>query len=112
MIEDDFFEQVNYKGAFGSHNWMEEWSGMTSYVTMLNLEEKDSHVISDEISLLGNYPNPFNPSTEIAFEFGKSYEIVNLKVFNLMGQTVFETSIKNVRAGQPFYYHAPPASRY
>ena len=99
VIEDDFFEQVNYKGAFGSHNWMEEWSGMMSYVTMLNLEEKDSHVISDEISLLGNYPNPFNPSTEIAFELGKSYEIVNLKVFNLMGQTVFETSIKNVRAG-------------
>ena len=98
VIEDDFFEQVNYKGAFGSHNWMEEWSGMMSYVTMLNLEE-DSHVISDEISLLGNYPNPFNPSTEIAFELGKSYEIVCLKVFNLMGQTVFETSIKNVRAG-------------
>ena len=98
VIEDDFFEQVNYKGAFGSHNWMEEWSGMMSYVTMLNLEE-DSHVISDEISLLGNYPNPFNPSTEIAFELGKSYEIVSLKVFNLMGQTVFETSIKNVRAG-------------
>ena len=99
VIEDDFFEQVNYKGAFGSHNWMEEWSGMMSYVTMLNLEEKDSHVISDEISLLGNYPNPFNPSTEIAFELGKSYGIVSLKVFNLMGQTVFETSIKNVRAG-------------
>ena len=99
VIEDDFFEQVNYKGAFGSHNWMEGWSGMMSYVTMLNLEEKDSHVISDEISLLGNYPNPFNPSTEIAFELGKSYEIVSLKVFNLMGQTVFETSIKNVRAG-------------
>ena len=99
VIEDDFFEQVNYKGAFGSHNWMEEWSGMMSYVTMLNLEEKDSHVISDEISLLGNYPNLFNPSTEIAFELGKSYEIVSLKIFNLMGQTVFETSIKNVRAG-------------
>ena len=99
VIEDDFFEQVNYKGAFGSHNWMEGWSGMMSYVTMLNLEEKDSHVISDEISLLGNYPNPFNPSTEIAFELGKSYGIVSLKVFNLMGQTVFETSIKNVRAG-------------
>ena len=99
VIEDDFFEQVNYKGAFGSHNWMEEWSGMMSYVTMLNLEEKDSHVISDEISLLGNYPNPFNPSTEIAFELGKSYGIVSMKVFNLMGQTVFETSIKDVRAG-------------
>ena len=99
VIEDDFFEQVNYKGAFGSHNWMEGWSGMMSYVTMLNLEEKDSHVISDEISLLGNYPNPFNPSTEIAFELGKSYGIVSLKVFNLMGQTVFETSIKDVRAG-------------
>ena len=40
VIEDDFFEQVNYKGAFGSHNWMEGWSGMMSYVTMLNLEEK------------------------------------------------------------------------
>ena len=99
VIEDDFFEQVNYKGAFGSDNWLEGWSGIMESVTMLNTEESDEHIISDQISLLGNYPNPFNPSTEIAFELGKSYEIVNLKVFNLMGQTVFETSIKNVRAG-------------
>ena len=99
VIEDDFFEQVNYKGAFGSHNWMEGWSGIMESVTMLNTEESDEHIISDQISLLGNYPNPFNPSTEIAFELGKSYGIVSLKVFNLMGQTVFETSIKNVRAG-------------
>ena len=99
VIEDDFFEQVSYKGAFGSDNWLEGWSGIMESVTMLNTEESDEHIISDQISLLGNYPNPFNPSTEIAFELGKSYGIVSLKVFNLMGQTVFETSIKNVLAG-------------
>ena len=93
VIEDDFFEQVNYKGAFGSDNWLEGWSGIMESVTMLNTEESDEHIISDQISLLGNYPNPFNPSTEIAFELGKSYGIVGLKVFNLMGQTVFNLVI-------------------
>ncbi len=36
---------------------------------------------------LGNYPNPFNPSTKIAFEMPQSSNI-NLSVFNMLGEKV------------------------
>ncbi|MDZ7723039.1 MAG: T9SS type A sorting domain-containing protein [candidate division KSB1 bacterium] len=29
--QDDFFEQVNYKGAFGSTNWMKGWTALDEY---------------------------------------------------------------------------------
>jgi len=29
--ENDFFEQVNYKGAFGSSNWMKGWTALDEY---------------------------------------------------------------------------------
>ena len=31
LPEDDFFEKVNYKGAFGSSNWMQGWTALDSY---------------------------------------------------------------------------------
>jgi len=30
-IADDFFDKVNYKGAFGSSNWMQGWTALESY---------------------------------------------------------------------------------
>ena len=35
----------------------------------------------------GNYPNPFNPSTTIAFQLSTASK-VTLKVYNVMGQEV------------------------
>ena len=38
--------------------------------------------------LLGNYPNPFNPSTTISFSVAQTSSFVNLEIYNMKGQKV------------------------
>ncbi len=44
-----------------------------------------------KFSVLGNYPNPFNPSTQLVFDLPAD-GLVSLQVFNVIGQDVFENS--------------------
>ena len=45
---------------------------------------------------LGNYPNPFNPSTTISFNLTTNlYELVQIEIYNVRGQLVDEIEIGN-----------------
>ena len=39
------------------------------------------------MTLLPNYPNPFNPETEIRFHLGEASHVV-VKIFNIIGEEV------------------------
>jgi hypothetical protein len=45
-----------------------------------------------EFALLGNYPNPFNPTTNIKFQIAHS-SAVSLDIFNVLGQLVSSQSL-------------------
>jgi hypothetical protein len=52
-----------------------------------DVEEFESSTIPSGIQLLPCYPNPFNPSTTIAFTLS-SKSFVTLKIFDLIGREV------------------------
>ncbi len=52
-----------------------------------------------EYALHTNYPNPFNPTTEIVYDM-KDAGVVSLKVYNLLGQAVASLVNGNVNAGR------------
>ena len=99
VIEDDFFTQTDYKGAFSSDsNWLEGWSYL-SVAEVLSTENDKSSIIAQELKLHGNYPNPFNPSTKINFELSGYHDNVTFTVFNVTGQIVNQISFSNTLPG-------------
>jgi Ca-activated chloride channel family protein len=56
--------------------------------------ESSSEAIEHDFKLLGNYPNPFNPSTHIKFSVGVDYsDVVKIRIYNSLGELVRELSI-------------------
>jgi hypothetical protein len=53
-----------------------------------------------EFTLLGNYPNPFNASTEIRYSLAGAGNVL-LKIYDVLGRTVAE--LTNARQGAAFY---------
>jgi hypothetical protein len=54
--------------------------------------------LPDRFKLLGNYPNPFNPSTRIVFELPEPGE-VSVEVFDVMGRKVLDVPAQTHAAG-------------
>jgi len=95
---DDFFTAVNYKGAFGTENWMAglSWLDEQNRLGTSSLNVDDIIATPFEFNLLGNFPNPFNPETSIRFSLESTSE-VNVNIFNIMGQEIaqFEYGMLN-----------------
>ena len=63
--------------------WAWTWIGNQS--TIADVDDND--VVAKEFALHHNYPNPFNPVTNIKFSIPED-QIVSLKVYNLSGQII------------------------
>ena len=76
-----------------------EWSDEISFTVGqgTDVKQKSKSVIS-EYKLYANYPNPFNPTTIIQFDI-KETSIVNISIFNSIGEKVAELENGKFRAG-------------
>ena len=92
LLDGDSFSPAST--SYGTRTWfMREgdfndgaaWAYMDPSV-VLAVDEK-GNTIPDEFTLIGNYPNPFNPSTTIKFVMPQTSD-VTLEVFNVLGQLV------------------------
>jgi hypothetical protein len=62
------------------------------------VKDRVSSEVPSSFRLLGNYPNPFNPSTSIRFDLPAAAE-VQVAVFNVNGQQVLATTPLRMNAG-------------
>lgn len=51
----------------------------------------DQDVIATNIKRIGNYPNPFNPSTTLSFQLPRQADYT-VRVSNILGETVYQNS--------------------
>ena len=68
------------------------------YVNQYQYLSIENEGIPDAFVLHDNYPNPFNPTTQIRFDLPKN-DNVNLTIYNMLGQKVKVFSINNISAG-------------
>jgi len=71
-----------------------DFDGTFSYSSEINVDV----AAPVQFELSQNYPNPFNPNTTIKFTIPES-SIVNLKVFNALGEEVKSLLNQNMEAG-------------
>ncbi len=91
QLQGDFWTQTEYKGAFGSKNWLVGWTalsqlGFTSSTgTPIPVDQTGD--MPENVALKQNYPNPFNPTTNIRYTLPAAQN-VQLKVYDMLGREV------------------------
>ena len=73
-------------------------SDRVMYVNQYQYLSVENEGIPDAFVLHDNYPNPFNPTTQIRFDL-PTKDNVNLTIYNMLGQKIKVFSINNISAG-------------
>jgi len=68
---------------------------------IMRTSQSNVKVLPKDFALSQNFPNPFNPSTEIRFALPKA-EYINLNIYNMVGQKIKTLKAENMAAG----YHS------
>jgi len=89
--EDSWFYNTSYVGAFDGSNWLAGWTALDSYgflgSGLVTDIEDVTFEVPESITLSQNFPNPFNPTTQIGFTLPQSQE-VSLRVYDMLGREV------------------------
>ena len=109
LFRDHNSDTSSWTPIYAHHNYFEEcppqsvdvyplngWDFQNCH-TITNLSTDYSNLFTEEFTLYPNYPNPFNPVTNIKF---KTYSLstVNIDIFNVLGEKIFN-DVMTVPAG-------------
>jgi hypothetical protein len=93
--EVDYFYRISYY----ADGWSEFSETLTISLEWLSLDQNKE--IPREFSLIQNFPNPFNPTTEIKYDLPED-EFVSISIYDVMGRRIKSLSNTNQTAG----YHS------
>ncbi|MDY6915601.1 MAG: lectin like domain-containing protein [Candidatus Cloacimonadota bacterium] len=65
----------------------------------INMSSNNDGITNKKTRVLGNYPNPFNPTTSIHFYLEKPTNNVKWEIYNLKGKLVKSFSLQHLSAG-------------
>lgn len=92
-IDDDGDDDIIVLDNYGHElSWFENLSVISSTTSEIPFKKYS-------VKLIGNYPNPFNPTTNFVFELNRTHEI-RFKVFDLTGRVLAEISSKIYNSGR------------
>ena len=92
-----FFDTYTQMDSMGQSYWKDITRIFEPNFTV-NIKEQSESII-EESNLYSNFPNPFNPSTNVKFELNKS-ETVLIKVYNILGKEIKLLLNENLPAGE------------
>ena len=103
---DSFDDPAN---NYGTRTWFfkeNKGAGPTAWMYMdpnVFTDVKDNKAILPEsITLFGNYPNPFNPSTKLSYSIPREGQ-VNMIIYNVLGQMVSSINLQHQSSGIHVY---------
>lgn len=90
-----FTDKIEQPGLYYYRLKQVDFNGTYSFSNVVEVEIVS---VPGQYYLAQNFPNPFNPSTQISY-FVPDAGLVNLSVYNLIGQKVAELVNENQKAG-------------
>jgi len=107
---DEYESYTHAENGFplGDLNWFPEFKEAWIETGQLPTSVEEPGELATEFRIVGNYPNPFNPTTNIIYELASSVD-VTMQVYNVLGQSV--TSMDLGRQSQGRHEVAFDASR-
>jgi len=58
---------------------------------------------SNGLTFMGHYPSPAKESVKISYDLSTKSNVVNLRVFDISGKTIYETNETNIPSGKHFF---------
>ncbi len=99
QVNTRYYWKVYSANACNTSAYSVRWSFITDQLTGLI---QTTSGIPKEFKLYNNYPNPFNPTTNISFDIPKESN-VKLTIFNLLGEEVSVPVNRKMEAGKYSY---------
>lgn len=108
VLDADVFD--NPASNYGTRTWFYKENkdgGPTAWMYMdpnipTDVKNNQFATVPENLILYGNYPNPFNPSTNISYSIPKEGE-VTLAIYNVLGQLVSNINLLHQTSGVHVY---------